>query len=183
MNNNKPEVVQIVETILPTNEDETDTCVEENGVTPKCREEAIIFQTLDENGFIHAHHGSLVMASVPQIKAEISDKCYPTYGVAVDARNQYSSTTIVGSGDVTQVCCLFIYALPEIRALALVLMLKRGWIIFSLVLHFLFYAWAFNKMIQWEALFLPFSSSDFLILSYFSIFYNTLFFFTFSVII
>lgn len=123
MNNNKPEVVQIVETILPTNEDESDTCIEENDITPKCREEAIIFQTLDENGFIHAQHGSLVMASVPQIKPEISDKCYPTYGVAVDARNQYSSTTIVGSGDVTQVCCFLIYALPGMRPLALVLTL------------------------------------------------------------
>lgn len=148
MNNNKPEVVQIVETILPTNEDESDTCVEENVITPKCRE-AIIFQTLDENGFIHTQHGSLVMASVPQIKPEISDKCYPTYGVAVDARNQYSSTTIVGAGDVTEVCCFLIYALPGIRTLALVLTLKTGCIILSLVFHFLFYDWAYNKMIPW----------------------------------
>jgi hypothetical protein len=138
MNSNKPEVVQIIETILPTNEDESDTCTEENGITPKCREEAIIFQTFDENGLIHAQHGSLVMASVPQIKPEISDKCYPTYGVAVDARNQYSSTTIVGSGDITQVCCFLVYALPEIRPLAHALTLKTGWIIFSLVFHFLF---------------------------------------------
>jgi hypothetical protein len=117
MNNNKPEVIHIVETILPTNEDESDTCVEENSITPKCREEAIIFQTLDENGFIHAQHGSLVMASVPQIKSEISDKCYPAYSDAVDARKQYSSATIVGSGDVTQVRW-FLYTLPGIRPLA-----------------------------------------------------------------
>lgn len=119
MNNNKSEVIQIVETILPTNEDESDTCVGENGITSKCREEAIIFQTLDENGFIQAQHGSLVMASIPQIKSEISDKCYHAYDDAVDVRNHYSSTTIVGSGDVTQVCCFFIYALPGIRPFAL----------------------------------------------------------------
>jgi hypothetical protein len=155
--NNKPEVIQIVETILPTNEDESDTCAEENGITSKCREEAIIFQTLDENGFIQAQRGSLVMASIPQIKSEISDKCYP----AVDVRNQYSSTTIVGSGGVTQVCCFLIYALPRIRPLTLVLTLKRGWIILSLVFQFLFYVWSHNEMMQWEAFFLPSTSSDF----------------------
>lgn len=171
MNNNKPEVIQIVETILPTNEDDSDTCIEENGITPKCREEAIIFHTLDENGFIHAQHGSLVMASVPQIKPEISDKCYSTYGVAVDGRNQYSSTTIVGSGDVTHVCYFLIYALPGMRPLALVLTLKTGFIIFFLVFHFLFNAWAYNNMIPWQALFLPSSSSDFLI---FIIFFSIL---------
>jgi hypothetical protein len=134
MNSNKPEVVQIVETILPTIEDESDAYIEENGITSKCREEAIIFQTLDENGFIHAQHGSLVMASIPQIKPEISDKCYPAYSDAVDVRNQYSSATIVGSGDVTEVCCFLVYDLSGIRSLALVLTLNSGWIIFSLSL-------------------------------------------------
>jgi hypothetical protein len=103
----EPEVVHIVETILPTNEDESSNCVEENGIIPKCKPGTVILQTFDENGFIHAQHGSLVMASVPQIKPEPSDKYNHAYGDTVDARKQYSSTTIVGAGDITQVCCLY----------------------------------------------------------------------------
>jgi hypothetical protein len=101
--NKEPEVVQIVETILPTSEDELNNSVEENGIIPKCKPGAVIFQTFDENGFIHAQHGSLVMAPVPQMRPETSNKYYPAYGDAVDARKQYSSTTIVGAGEVTQV--------------------------------------------------------------------------------
>jgi hypothetical protein len=103
---NKPEVVHIVETVLPISEDESITCIEENSIIPKCEPEAIIFQTLDENGFIHAQRGPLVMTSVPQIKPETSDKCYSAYSGTVDAGKQYSSTTIVGGGDVSEVCYL-----------------------------------------------------------------------------
>ncbi|XP_069703199.1 uncharacterized protein [Periplaneta americana] len=93
--------VGIVESILPTIEDENSTC-EENGIIIKNEPEAIIFQTLDENGFIHAtQHGSLVMTPVSQLKGN-DEKSYSVYADAVDAGKQYSSATIVGAGDVSQ---------------------------------------------------------------------------------
>lgn len=94
---NEPEVIQIVETILPNNEDESNNSGEENGIISKCKPDAVIFQAFDDNGFIHAQHSSLVMTP------ETSNKYYSAYSGAVDARKQYSSTTIVGSGDVSEV--------------------------------------------------------------------------------
>lgn len=99
MNNSKPGV-QIVETILPTIEDESDVCIEENGLIPKCEQEAIKYETLDENGFIHTQNGFLVMASVPQVKTKTSEKRYSAYSNKVHSRKQYSSATIVGAGEV-----------------------------------------------------------------------------------
>jgi len=103
MNNNKPGV-QIVETILPTIEDESDVCIEENGIIPKCESEAIKYETLDENGFIHTQNGFLVMASVPQVKTNTPEKRYSAYSNKVHSRKQYSSATIVGAGEVVPVC-------------------------------------------------------------------------------
>lgn len=105
MNNNKPQVVQIMETLLPTIEDEPNKSFEETGIISKCNKPgAAIFQTFDENDFIHTQHGSLVMASVPQMKPQASNKYYPTYSDTVDTRKPYSSTTIVGAGEIAQVC-------------------------------------------------------------------------------
>jgi hypothetical protein len=104
MNNSKPGV-HIVETILPTIEDESNVCVEENGIIPKCEPEIIKYETLDENGFIHTQNGFLVMASVPQVKTEMPEKSYPAYSDKVRSRKQYSSATIVGARDVVPVCC------------------------------------------------------------------------------
>jgi len=93
-----------VETILPTIEDESDVCIEENGMIPKCEAEAIKYETLDENGFIHTQNGFLVMASVPQMKTDTSEKRYSAYSDKVHSRKQYSSATIVGAREVVPVC-------------------------------------------------------------------------------
>jgi len=103
MNNSKPGV-QIMETILPTIEEESDVCIEENGIISKCETEAIKYETLDENGFIHTQNGFLVMASVPQVKTETSEKRYSAYSNKLHSRKQYSSATIVGAGEVVPVC-------------------------------------------------------------------------------
>ena len=102
--NNSKQGIQIVETILPTIEDESDVCIEENGIIPKCEPEAIKYETLDENGFIHTQNGFLVMASVPQVKTGTSEKRYSAYRGKVHSRKQYSSATIVGARDVVPVC-------------------------------------------------------------------------------
>jgi len=103
MNNSKPGV-QIVETILPTIEDESDVCIEENGMISKCEPEAIKYETIDENGFIHTQNGFLVMASVPQVKTDTSEKRYSAYSNKVHSRKQYSSATVVGAREVVPVC-------------------------------------------------------------------------------
>jgi hypothetical protein len=103
MNNSKPGI-QIVETVLPTIGDESNVCVEENSIIQKCEPEAVKYETLDENGFIHTQHGFLVMASVPQVKTETPEERYPAYSDRVHSRKQYSSATIVGSKDDVSVC-------------------------------------------------------------------------------
>lgn len=93
-----------METILPTIEDESDVCIEGNAIIQKCEPEAVKYETLDENGFIHTQNGFLVMASVPQMKTETSEKRYSAYSDKVHSRKQYSSATIVGAREVVPVC-------------------------------------------------------------------------------